>query len=245
MFGAKRKKLKPEEDRRRCNYVTIQGRCSQGKVTLSKDGVRFPSPYCRYHCCKKVDGAACQDMRINAKGFCQRHIQCQGQVNGTRCTNAVRGYDPKEFKFCAQYHNCLALDCKNERFYSSESDLKFCADHRCTSPGCDRPKHTGPFCASHTCEAPNCLAFAVGGGGPGEPTRYCDRHRVCQHDQCERFTHARENGGLSNFCGAHYCAWDGCEQAREGAGEGEHCKAHSCIEVAALLPEMPNTGLRG
>lgn len=72
MFGAKRKKLKPEEDRRRCNYVTIQGRCNQGKVTLSKDGVRFPSPYCRYHCCKKVDGAACQDMRINAKGFCQR-----------------------------------------------------------------------------------------------------------------------------------------------------------------------------
>ncbi|EGY19999.1 uncharacterized protein VDAG_02015 [Verticillium dahliae VdLs.17] len=234
MFGAKRKKLKPEEDRRRCNYVTIQGRCNQGKVTLSKDGVRFPSPYCRYHCCKKVDGAACQDMRINAKGFCQRHIQCQGQVNGTRCANAVRGYDPKEFKFCAQYHNCLALDCKNERFYSGESDLKFCADHRCTSPGCDRPKHTGPFCASHTCEAPNCLAFAVGGGGPGEPTRYCDRHRVCQHDQCERFTHARENGGLSNFCGAHYCAWDGCEQAREDAGEGEHCKAHSCIEVACV-----------
>ncbi|PNH39511.1 hypothetical protein VD0004_g7391 [Verticillium dahliae] len=234
MFGAKRKKLKPEEDRRCCNYVTIQGRCNQGKVTLSKDGVRFPSPYCRYHCCKKVDGAACQDMRINAKGFCQRHIQCQGQVNGTRCANAVRGYDPKEFKFCAQYHNCLALDCKNERFYSGESDLKFCADHRCTSPGCDRPKHTGPFCASHTCEAPNCLAFAVGGGGPGEPTRYCDRHRVCQHDQCERFTHARENGGLSNFCGAHYCAWDGCEQAREDAGEGEHCKAHSCIEVACV-----------
>ncbi|KAM0323000.1 hypothetical protein ACHAQA_009099 [Verticillium albo-atrum] len=242
MFGGKQKRLKPDEDRRRCNYVTLQGRCHQGKVTLSKDGAKFPSPYCRYHCCKKVDGAACQDMRINAKGFCQRHIQCHGQINGSRCTNAIRGYDPKTFRFCTQYHNCLALDCKNERHADGEADLKFCSDHRCTSAGCDRPKQDGPFCAPHTCEASSCLAFAMGGGNPGEPTRYCDRHRVCQNGQCERFTHARENGGLSNFCGAHYCAWDGCDQAREHLGHGEHCKAHMCVETGCVKGKTKEEG---
>ncbi|ROT43461.1 hypothetical protein SODALDRAFT_266365 [Sodiomyces alkalinus F11] len=233
MLGVTWREIELEDLQKLCSYATAYGRCPYGKVTLIKGGVRYPSAFCKVHCCIKIDQAACQDMRTSSNGFCRRHLQCTGQLNGQQSPYYVKRYEPREYAFCSQYHNCNHTDCRNERSYTGDADLKYCSEHRCSIAGCTHPREgPGLFCEGHTCEAPNCLAPVPGGGDPGQPTRYCERHCICQESHCQRFAHVRASGSLSLHCGAHYCHWEGCDKARESeAGSGaEHCKEHTCIE---------------
>lgn len=126
--------------------------------------------------------------------------------------------------------SCSANDCSKERVHERDVDLKYCPEHRCSQEACNRSKAAGSnFCVVHTCEAPNCLAW-VPGGDPGEVSRYCERHRICQHGDCNRFTFTRENGQGCLHCGAHYCHFADCDKPRDRVGGGDYCQAHTCAE---------------
>lgn len=125
---------------------------------------------------------------------------------------------------------CTAADCNKERVYAGDMDLKYCSKHRCNQDGCDGIKVSGnTYCETHTCEAADCLAW-VPGGGPGDASRYCERHRICQHVDCNRFAFTRENGQGCMHCGAHYCHFAGCEEPRDRSGGGEYCQTHTCAD---------------
>lgn len=175
---------------------------------------------------------------------------------GGRCANYIKGMDPTKYRYCAQLReslslfplpsrglpspfsqppltppdNCSAEDCDAQRATHPETDtdLRYCPSHRCPQPTCRRQKiPQGPHCATHTCSGPNCAAFCAGGGPPGAPTRYCDRHRPCSTEGCARLCHTRENGVPAAHCGLHYCRAEGCERERRG---DETCVAHACAE---------------
>ncbi|KAK1840901.1 NFX1-type zinc finger-containing protein [Colletotrichum chrysophilum] len=216
-------------------------RCPYARVTLTRDGARFASPFCKIHCCKKIDnGAACTNVKTNSRGYCTQHLLCTGIMNGQRCTNYVKSYDPKEYQFCAQFHNCLQQGCKNERTHQGDVDLRYCQDHRCVRPDCTSPRAPGgsTHCASHTCAAPACFAACPGASGdPHDPSRFCDRHRMCHTAGCRQFAHVRADGVPSKHCGAHYCRWEaegGCDGARDPMSADGVCGAHTCVEAGCL-----------
>ncbi|KAH9239433.1 hypothetical protein K456DRAFT_47412 [Colletotrichum gloeosporioides 23] len=161
-------------------------------------------------------------------------------MNGQRCTNYVKSYDPKEYQFCAQFHNCLQQGCKNERTHQGDVDLRYCQDHRCVRPDCTSPRAPGgsTHCASHTCAAPACFAACPGASGdPHDPSRFCDRHRMCHTAGCRQFAHVRADGVPSKHCGAHYCRWEvegGCDGARDPMSADGVCGAHTCVEAGCL-----------
>ncbi|KAI8310350.1 hypothetical protein K4K61_000774 [Colletotrichum sp. SAR11_59] len=109
-FG-KKKRLTPQELARLCSFAHPMGlRCPYARVTLTRDGARFASPFCKIHCCKKIDnGAACTNVKTNSRGYCTQHLLCTGIMNGQRCTNYVKSYDPKEYQFCAQFRTAPLL----------------------------------------------------------------------------------------------------------------------------------------
>ncbi|KAI8269431.1 hypothetical protein K4K58_001672 [Colletotrichum sp. SAR11_239] len=240
-FG-KKKRLTPQELARLCSFAHPMGlRCPYARVTLTRDGARFASPFCKIHCCKKIDnGAACTNVKTNSRGYCTQHLLCTGIMNGQRCTNYVKSYDPKEYQFCAQFHNCLQQGCKNERTHQGDVDLRYCQDHRCVRPDCTSPRAPGgsTHCASHTCAAPACLAACPGASGdPHDPSRFCDRHRMCHTAGCRQFAHVRADGVPSKHCGAHYCRWEaegGCDGARDPMSADGVCGAHTCVEAGCL-----------
>ncbi|WYZ36677.1 hypothetical protein EsH8_II_000183 [Colletotrichum jinshuiense] len=209
------------------------GRCPYSRVTLTKDGGRFVSRFCKLHCCKKIDNnAACTNMRTNNRGYCQQHLLCTGTLNDQRCTNYIRNYDPKEFRFCSQY----PPGCAHERNHPNGVDYKYCRDHRCDHVDCPNPKASpSPFCASHTCASPACLAGCPGAtGDPHDPSRYCDRHRMCATANCRRFAHLDAHGVPSRHCGAHFCRFEGGCDAERVRGAEETCAAHTCEEPGCV-----------
>ncbi|KAJ5001662.1 hypothetical protein K4K48_001101 [Colletotrichum sp. SAR 10_66] len=234
-FG-KKKRLTPQELARLCSFAHPMGlRCPYARVTLTRDGARFASPFCKIHCCKKIDnGAACTNVKTNSRGYCTQHLLCTGIMNGQRCTNYVKSYDPKEYQFCAQFHNCLQQGCKNERIHQGDVDLRYCQDHRCVRPDCTSPRAPGgsTHCASHTCAAPACFAACPGASGdPHDPSRFCDRHRMCHTAGCRQFAHVRADGVPSKHCGAHYCRWEaegGCDGARDPMNSITRCRREGC-----------------
>ncbi|KAK1544360.1 hypothetical protein CPAR01_01862 [Colletotrichum paranaense] len=156
-------------------------------------------------------------------------------MNDARCNNYIKNYDPKEFRYCSQYHNCIQQGCANQRNHPNGTDYRYCADHRCDHQDCTNPKSPpSSFCASHTCAAPSCLARSPGATGDAhDPSRHCDRHRMCATPGCRRFAHVNEHGVPSAHCGEHHCRFEQqppCGNARAaGAGEGT-CLAHTCEE---------------
>ncbi|KAF4922185.1 hypothetical protein CGCVW01_v005446 [Colletotrichum viniferum] len=236
MAFSKKKRLTPQELARLCSFAHPMGlRCPYARVTLTRDGARFASPFCKIHCCKKIDnGAACTNVKTNSRGYCTQHLLCTGIMNGQRCTNYVKSYDPKEYQFCAQFHNCLQQGCKNERIHQGDVDLRYCQDHRCVRPDCTSPRAPGgsTHCASHTCAAPACFAACPGASGdPHDPSRFCDRHRMCHTAGCRQFAHVRADGVPSKHCGAHYCRWEaegGCDGARDPMNSITRCRREGC-----------------
>ncbi|KAK1639990.1 hypothetical protein BDP81DRAFT_312884, partial [Colletotrichum phormii] len=231
---SRRKRLTPQELERLCSYATPAGRCPYSRVTLTRDGNRYPSRFCKLHCCKKIDtnNAACLNMRTNNKGYCQQHLLCQGMMNDGRCNNYIKNYDPKEFRFCSQYHNCIQQGCANQRNHPNGTDYRYCPDHRCDHQDCTNPKSPpSSFCASHTCAAPSCLARCPGATGDAhDPSRHCDRHRMCATAGCRRFAHVNEHGVPSAHCGEHHCRFDQqppCNNGRVAGTEGT-CVTHTC-----------------
>ncbi|KAK1968506.1 hypothetical protein LY78DRAFT_574084 [Colletotrichum sublineola] len=231
---SRRKRLTPQELERLCSYATPMGRCPYNRVTLVKDGARFKSRFCKAHCCKKVDGnSACLNIRTNNKGYCQHHILCTGLINDQRCTNYIKNHDPKDFKFCSQYHNCLSPGCANERNHPNGVDYRYCPDHRCDYADCANSKAApSPCCALHTCASPACLARCPGTSGDlYDPSRYCDRHRVCAAGGCRRFAHIDDQGVPYRHCGAHLCRFEGGCDAERAPGTEDVCAAHVCEEA--------------
>ncbi|OHE90481.1 hypothetical protein CORC01_14222 [Colletotrichum orchidophilum] len=160
-------------------------------------------------------------------------------MNDGRCTNYIKNYDPKEFRFCSQYHNCLQQGCANQRNHPNGVDYRYCPDHRCDHQDCTNPKASpSSFCASHTCAAPSCLARCPGAtGDPHDASRHCDRHRMCAAAGCRRFAHVSERGVTSAHCGEHYCKFEpACNNGRAEDAD-ETCAAHTCEERGCTRPK--------
>lgn len=117
--------------------------------------------------------------------------------------------------------------CKDERIRNGAKDLQYCAKHRCHHEDCNGARSDRPFCDKHTCEEETCTSFVSGGGKPGEPGRFCERHRRCKVALCWRFCRLRDNGSVAPFCAKHSCAIEDCDEQRVG---GDHCPAHTCVE---------------
>ncbi|GKT56883.1 NFX1-type zinc finger-containing protein [Colletotrichum tofieldiae] len=235
---SRRRRLTPQELERLCSYATPMGRCPYSRVTLIKDGARFGSRFCKLHCCKKIDNnAACLNMRTNNRGYCQHHLLCTGSINDQRCTNYIKNYDPKDFKFCSQYR------CANERNHPNGVDYKYCPDHRCDHADCANPKSAPSlFCASHTCASPACLARCPGASGdPHDPSRYCDRHRMCATAGCRRFAHLDDQGVPSRHCGVHFCRFEGGCDGERAPDTEDVCAAHVCEEAGCMRPRAHRT----
>ncbi|KAF6792987.1 NFX1-type zinc finger-containing protein [Colletotrichum sojae] len=240
MAHSRKRRLTPQELARLCTYANASGRCPYTRVTLVKDNGRFLSPFCRVHCCKKVDNlAACTNLKTNPAGYCGPHLQCTGVIHGQRCDNPVKNYDPKTFKFCSQYHNCLQQGCDSERFHPNGVDMRYCPAHVCIQRDCSSPREPGSEnCISHTCAAPACMAACPGAAGDAnDASRFCDRHRMCSRTGCRSFAFVRPDGVSMPFCGAHYCRWEGdggCDAERDPAAEDKTCAGHICVDPGCL-----------
>ncbi|KAJ0162775.1 hypothetical protein CTA2_4020 [Colletotrichum tanaceti] len=241
---SKRYYVSSQELDRLCRYTTPMGRCPKNRVTLMKGDDRYESRFCSLHCCRRVEGnSACKNLRATNKGFCHHHLLCTGSVNDQRCTNYVKNNDPKDFRFCSQYHNCLEPGCADERNHPNGLDYRYCPGHRCDHIDCpNRKVDPSSFCASHTCQFPACLARCPGASGsPNDPSRYCDRHSMCETASCRRFAHLDEQGVPSRHCGVHFCRFEGGCDAEKAPGTEDVCAAHVCEEAGCMRARTNRT----
>ncbi|KXH65504.1 hypothetical protein CSAL01_10803 [Colletotrichum salicis] len=160
----------------------------------------------------------------------QKNLLCHGMMNDGRCNNYIKNYDPKEFRFCSQYHNCIQQGCANQRNHPNGTDYRYCPDHRCDHQDCTNPKSPpSSFCASHTCAAPSCLARCPGATGDAhDPSRHCERHRMCATAGCRRFAHVNEHGVPSAHCGEHHCRFEQQPPCNNGRVAGTEDLATRC-----------------
>lgn len=123
---------------------------------------------------------------------------------------------------------CLMDKCKEERLDPISKDSRFCTKHVCRFEDCNGARTDNPYCDKHTCEETTCVSFVSGGGKPGEPPRFCERHRRCKDKGCVRYCQLRPNGSIVPFCHLHCC---GVEDCSEACVSGPCCVPHSCLEM--------------